>query len=80
MSHATAYLRKISLNGLTQRHPRALQQMERELQCEHFVLTVYDIVTLARSQGSLCQRRGSAANLAVCYALGINGARANACA
>jgi error-prone DNA polymerase len=54
--------------------------MERELQCEHFVLTVYDIVTLARSQGSLCQRRGSAANLAVCYALGINGARANACA
>ncbi len=36
-----------------------------------YFLTVYDIVRFARSQGILCQGRGSAANSAVCYALGI---------
>jgi error-prone DNA polymerase len=36
-----------------------------------YFLTVYDIVRYARSQGILCQGRGSAANSTVCYCLGI---------
>jgi error-prone DNA polymerase len=36
-----------------------------------YFLTVYDIVRFARSQGILCQGRGSAANSAVCFVLGI---------
>ncbi len=42
-----------------------------ELGYESYFLTVHDIVRFARSQGILCQGRGSAANSAVCYALGI---------
>ncbi len=42
-----------------------------ELQYEAYFLTVYDIVGFARRQGILCQGRGSAANSAVCYCLGI---------
>jgi error-prone DNA polymerase len=37
----------------------------------HFFLFVYDVVRFARQQGILCQGRGSAANSAVCYCLGI---------
>jgi error-prone DNA polymerase len=36
-----------------------------------YFLTVYDMVRFARSKGILCQGRGSAANSAVCYCLGI---------
>jgi error-prone DNA polymerase len=36
-----------------------------------YFLTVYDIVSFAKSQNILCQGRGSAANSAVCYVLGI---------
>ncbi len=42
-----------------------------ELGYEPYFLTVYDIVAFARSRDILCQGRGSAANSAVCYALGI---------
>jgi error-prone DNA polymerase len=42
-----------------------------ELGYEPFFLTVHDIVQFARSQGILCQGRGSAANSAVCYCLEI---------
>ena len=42
-----------------------------ELNYEPYFLTVHDIVAFARSQSILCQGRGSAANSAVCYALGI---------
>ncbi|WP_083487954.1 error-prone DNA polymerase [Pseudoxanthomonas dokdonensis] len=42
-----------------------------ELQYEAFFLTVEDIVRHARSLGILCQGRGSSANSAVCFALGI---------
>jgi error-prone DNA polymerase len=38
---------------------------------EPYFLTVADIVQWARSQGILCQGRGSAANSAVCYCLGV---------
>jgi error-prone DNA polymerase len=42
-----------------------------ELKYAHYFLTVHDIVCYARSQNILCQGRGSAANSAVCYFLGI---------
>jgi len=42
-----------------------------ELRYEPYFLTVHDIVAFARAKGILCQGRGSAANSAVCYALGI---------
>ena len=42
-----------------------------ELRYEFFFLTVHDIVRFAKGRGILCQGRGSAANSAVCYCLGI---------
>jgi len=42
-----------------------------ELKYAHYFLTVHDIVQYARSQNILCQGRGSAANSAVCYVLGV---------
>ena len=42
-----------------------------ELGYAPYFLTVYDIVRFARSKDILCQGRGSAANSAVCYCLGI---------
>lgn len=42
-----------------------------ELNYSNYFLTMYDIVSYARSLGILCQGRGSAANSAVCYVLGI---------
>ena len=42
-----------------------------ELGYEAFFLTVHDVVRFARERGILCQGRGSAANSAVCYVLGI---------
>ena len=42
-----------------------------ELGYERYFLTVHDLVEFARARGILCQGRGSAANSAACYALGI---------
>jgi len=56
-------------------HVRPLIEHELELIAdlgyERFFLTVHDIVEFARSRGILCQGRGSAANSAVCFCLGI---------
>lgn len=76
------YLRQLTLEGLKWRWPEGaspdvVQQIEYELalihemQYEQYFLTVYDIVRFARSRSILCQGRGSAANSAVCFALGI---------
>ncbi|MHB8668025.1 MAG: error-prone DNA polymerase [Burkholderiales bacterium] len=76
------YLRRLTEAGLAQRFPagvpekvRALVEHElaliAELGYEPYFLTVHDIVRFARSRDILCQGRGSAANSAVCYALGI---------
>jgi error-prone DNA polymerase len=76
------HLRELTELGLARRFPSgAPDHVHRliehelaliaELRYEHFFLTVYDIVQFARSQGILCQGRGSAANSAVCYCLGI---------
>jgi error-prone DNA polymerase len=78
----TQYLRRLTKAGMTTRWPdgpslKVVQQIEheltlvKELDYESYFLTVYDIVRFARSQGILCQGRGSAANSAVCFALGI---------
>ncbi|HWA92652.1 MAG TPA: error-prone DNA polymerase [Rhizomicrobium sp.] len=42
-----------------------------KLEIAQYFLTVHDIVRYARGEGILCQGRGSAANSAVCYMLGI---------
>jgi error-prone DNA polymerase len=79
---ATSYLRKETYIGAHWRFPLGIpsnvqQQLEHELsliaelEYEPYFLTVYDIVRYARSQHILCQGRGSAANSAVCYCLGI---------
>jgi error-prone DNA polymerase len=79
---ATSYLRSETYIGAHRRFregiPAKVQaQIEHELtliaemRYEHYFLTVYDIVRFARSNNILCQGRGSAANSAVCYCLGI---------
>ena len=58
-------------------YDRARNQIERELKLIDklglggYFLIVWDLVRFAKEQGILCQGRGSAANSAVCYALGI---------
>ena len=54
--------------GETLKHELALIG---ELDYAPYFLTVYDIVRFARARDILCQGRGSAANSAVCYCLGI---------
>jgi error-prone DNA polymerase len=79
---SAAHLRDLTEAGIRQRWPNGIngelrQQIEHELTLiselhyESYFLTVHDIVQFARSQDILCQGRGSAANSAVCYCLGI---------
>jgi error-prone DNA polymerase len=79
---AASYLRKETYIGAHRRFPLGIpaavqQQVEHELKLigemayEPYFLTVYDIVRFARGRDILCQGRGSAANSAVCYCLGI---------
>jgi error-prone DNA polymerase len=78
----TSYLAALTWSGARGRYPAGIpekvrQLLERELaliaelRYEAYFLTVWDLVALARSRGILCQGRGSAANSAVCYCLGI---------
>ncbi|MCK6454185.1 MAG: error-prone DNA polymerase [Alphaproteobacteria bacterium] len=79
---AAEELRRRTIEGARWRYPggvpakvRALVERELELIAElgfeAYFLTVHDIVRFARAQAILCQGRGSAANSAVCYCLGI---------
>ena len=79
---AMKYLADLTWAGAAGRYPDGLpdgvrSQLERELaliaelKYEHYFLTVWDLVRFARSRGILCQGRGSAANSAVCYCLGV---------
>ncbi|NUB44959.1 error-prone DNA polymerase [Fertoebacter nigrum] len=79
---AQARLERLTRNGLLWRYPdgpppRIVARVEKELtlirevEYASYFLTVHDIVAFARSQGILCQGRGSAANSVVCYLLGI---------
>nr|WP_217283666.1 error-prone DNA polymerase [Aquabacterium terrae] len=76
------WLRELTERGLRERFPdgpstdvRATIEKELELigrlQYEAYFLTIADIVHWARSQGILCQGRGSAANSLVCYCLRV---------
>lgn len=78
----TSYLRRSTYEGAGRRYPQGLpakvqSMLEKELELisdlkyEKYFLTVYDVVQFARSKDILCQGRGSAANSAVCYCLGI---------
>jgi error-prone DNA polymerase len=77
-----SWLRQLTEEGAAGRYPQGLPlpvraMLEHELaliaqlQYEPYFLTVADIVHWARAQGILCQGRGSAANSAVCYCLGV---------
>ncbi|RZA21940.1 MAG: error-prone DNA polymerase [Lysobacteraceae bacterium] len=78
----TSWLRARAGQGMRERWPegvpdRIAAQIDEELaliadlRYEAFFLTVDDIVRFAKSREILCQGRGSAANSAVCFALGI---------
>ncbi|MDR3633165.1 MAG: error-prone DNA polymerase [Isosphaeraceae bacterium] len=81
-TNPTEYLAKLTWDGAHGRYPegipdkvRALLEHElglvAELGYEPYFLTVWDLVRFARSREILCQGRGSAANSAVCFCLGI---------
>ena len=76
------WLRQATYEEAQRRYPQGMPDKVRravehelaliaDLAYEPYFLTVYDIVRFARSQSILCQGRGSAANSAVCYCLGI---------
>ena len=75
-------LRRLTAEGAARRYPRGLPDKIRtqlahelnlivELNYEMYFITVYDIVRFANEQNILCQGRGSAANSAVCFCLGV---------
>ena len=79
---AASWLRTLTERGMLRRWPQGAPQrvaalVERELELiselkyEPYFLTVHDLVEFARSRAILCQGRGSAANSAVCYCLGV---------
>jgi error-prone DNA polymerase len=78
----TSHLARLTWTGAAERYPSGIphkvrRQLEHELRLiealryEAYFLTVWDLVRFARSRRILCQGRGSAANSAVCYCLGV---------
>lgn len=76
------WLTQLTWAGARERYPAGLPDKVRqliehelrlieELRYEAYFLTVWDLVRFARSRQILCQGRGSAANSAVCYCLGV---------
>lgn len=79
---AQASLVRLTWEGAATRYPAGVPDKVRGLLAREleligrlayapYFLTVYDIVRFARGRGILCQGRGSAANSAVCYCLGV---------
>jgi len=77
-----SYLEKLVWESIPQRYPTGLPEkvktllqhelnLIRQLQYSDYFLTIWDIVHFARKRDILCQGRGSAANSAVCFVLGI---------
>lgn len=78
-----SWLRHLTMTGARDRYgpadaaPRAYSQIEHELKViaqltfPGYFLVVHDIARFCRENNILCQGRGSAANSAVCYALGV---------
>jgi error-prone DNA polymerase len=84
----SSYLRQETMAGAHERYPegiplKVMELLEKELELiaelryEFFFITVYDVVKFARGQKILCQGRGSAANSAVCYCLGVTAVNPN---
>ncbi|NND59376.1 MAG: PHP domain-containing protein, partial [Gammaproteobacteria bacterium] len=76
------YLRQLTEQGARRRWPGGVSASVRkmiehelelieEMRYEQYFLTVHEIVEFARGRDILCQGRGSAANSAVCFCLGI---------
>ena len=84
---SASYLRQLTMEGAGERYPTTLYpdgipnnvaaQLDKELHVigeldyDGYFLTMWEIVQFCRREGILCQGRGSAANSAVCYCLGI---------
>ena len=79
---AQSHLEALAWEGARRRWPAGIPEKVRgqiahelalvaKLGYAPYFLTVHDIVAFARARGILCQGRGSAANSAVCYAIGI---------
>ncbi len=79
---AMQYLMQLTEEGLRGRYPAGVpDDVRRQIQKEFhlidaldypgYFLALWDIVRFARDKGILCQGRGSAANSAVCFSLGI---------
>src|SRR6185503_377050 len=76
-----SFLRHLTYEGARERWRSMTERIRRQLEHElaviakldlaGYFLIVWDIVRFCRERGILCQGRGSAANSAVCYALGI---------
>ncbi len=77
-----AYLKRMTAIGAGKRYPHGVpEKVQRlidhemrlieELKYEAYFLTVFDLVRFARNRKILCQGRGSAANSAVCFCLGV---------
>lgn len=81
-ANAQDALTHLTYEGAARRYPNGIPEKVRanleheltliaQLQYTPYFLTVHDIVRFARSNGILCQGRGSAANSAVCFCLGV---------
>ncbi|HYC17626.1 MAG TPA: error-prone DNA polymerase [Pseudolabrys sp.] len=81
-SSAQDALVHLTYEGAARRYPQGIPDKVRaylehelelieQLRYAPYFITVYDIVRFARSKNILCQGRGSAANSAVCYCLGV---------
>jgi error-prone DNA polymerase len=79
---AQAKLERLAHEGAARRYPQGVpEKIRRQIEYElrligergfaAYFLTVQDIMSYAWRQGILCQGRGSAANSAVCYCLGV---------
>jgi error-prone DNA polymerase len=78
-----SWLRELAMAGAQRRYGPRTQARQAYAQIEHeleviaqlgfpgYFLVVYDITRFCRENNILCQGRGSAANSAVCYALGV---------
>jgi DNA polymerase III alpha subunit/intein/homing endonuclease len=79
---ANALLRKLAYDGARSRYGASIPERVRtllekelaliaDLEVAPYFLSVWDVVEMARRRDILCQGRGSAANSAVCFCLGI---------
>jgi error-prone DNA polymerase len=76
------WLRHVTFEGAKERYPHGIppnvvSQLEKELEIIEdlhypgYFLTMWELVRFCREKGILCQGRGSAANSAVCFCLGV---------